>query len=423
MGESAVERWKKSSWYSSPLIQWTTMIAVYVFHLTVMSRRGGGGGGCSTIFGDATTTVVGYDAIVGGGVFAALLLLRWWQPWHKKVPPERRTIRQQLRAPARQPPPWCLPSADHARFRLSTVAALVALFYAYLQTGKFSLYWEDMLLELSYSGWPITEWSNRALQIILSHLTWTGAVVSILAVLPFPAVFRPRRQRRKRSSEVDDDGRSEDDEDGDEDYSALFRVKSSTTTSTTAATTQLDDENGPKTKKYDNDQDNKYYYYWYTWKSRYWLHWATAGFVASHFVFAVADALNHWLLPNMVFSHPNLYNPSIVSQLVVGPDRTTNWLGCIAPCLTAPFLEELLYRGFVWPAVTTLLGGHGVWANVIQAAVFSAHHVSTTGAIPLAALGFFWAWLYQTSGSLATVIAVHVMWNARVFCSAWFFGV
>jgi hypothetical protein len=362
--KESVERWQKSSWYSSPPIQWTTMLAVYVFHLTVLSRRGGGG----TIFGDTITTVVGYDAIIGGGVFAALLLLsrpsvvgRWWGwPW-PKVPPGRRQRR--ARAPARQPP-WRLPSPDHVRFRLSTVAALVALFYAYLQTGKFSLYWEDCLLELSYSGWPITEWSYRALQIILSHLTWTGAVVSILAVLPFPTVFRPQRHRRRRKSRVDEDGLYDEEEDDENDS-----VTSFITPNTAFATLLDDDDDGPKTKTY-KYKDEKYY--WYTWKSRHWLHWATAGFVASHFVFFLADALNHWLLPNMVFSHPSLYNPSIVSQLVVGPDRSTNWLGCIAPCLTAPFLEELLYRGFVWPAVTTLLGGNGVMANVVQALVFSA---------------------------------------------------
>jgi membrane protease YdiL (CAAX protease family) len=408
-GEYSVERWQKLYWYTSPPIQWITLLAVYAFHLTVLSRRGG------ISIGD--TTVVGYDAIVGGGVFAALLLLsrlsvvvgRLWWPWQKVPPGQRR-----WRATAPQPP-WHLPSTNHVRFRLSTVAALVALFYAYLQTGKFSLYWEDFLLELSYGGWPITEWSYRALQIILSHLTWTSAVVSILAVLPFPTVFRPQRYRRRRKSRVDEGGLYDEEEDDENDSdTSLITPKPA------FATLLEDDDDGPKTKTY-KYKDEKYY--WYTWKSRHWLHWATAGFVASHFVFAVADTLNHYLLPNMVFSHPSLYNPSIVSQLVVGPDRATNWLGCIAPCLTAPFLEELLYRGFVWPAVTTLLGGNAVWANIVQAVVFSAHHVSTTGAIPLAALGLFWAWLYQTSGSLATVIAVHVMWNARVFCSAWFLGV
>jgi uncharacterized protein len=50
-----------------------------------------------------------------------------------------------------------------------------------------------------------------------------------------------------------------------------------------------------------------------------------------------------------------------------------------------------------------------------SAVLFAAHHMSLSGMIPLTMLGFLWAVLYLMSGNLLVSIAIHAMWNSRVF--------
>ena len=47
--------------------------------------------------------------------------------------------------------------------------------------------------------------------------------------------------------------------------------------------------------------------------------------------------------------------------------------------------------------------------------LFAAHHLSLTAALPLAALGATWSYLYLASGNLLVPVAIHALWNARVF--------
>ena len=98
-------------------------------------------------------------------------------------------------------------------------------------------------------------------------------------------------------------------------------------------------------------------------------------------------------------------------------DLAASLVGYIAPCITAPWWEEVLYRGFLLPALTLQMK---FWPAVfVSGVVFSVHHVSTTGAIPLAILGWTWAAIYAKSGNLLVTILIHAMWNSRVFLGSW----
>jgi membrane protease YdiL (CAAX protease family) len=48
--------------------------------------------------------------------------------------------------------------------------------------------------------------------------------------------------------------------------------------------------------------------------------------------------------------------------------------------------------------------------------------MSLSGMIPLTTLGFLWAVLYILSGNLLVPIAIHAMWNSRVFLGS-FLGI
>ena len=61
------------------------------------------------------------------------------------------------------------------------------------------------------------------------------------------------------------------------------------------------------------------------------------------------------------------------------------------------------------------LCGRADVATVVSSLLFAAHHLSLTAALPLAALGATWSYLYLASGNLLVPVAIHAAWNARVF--------
>ena len=147
-----------------------------------------------------------------------------------------------------------------------------------------------------------------------------------------------------------------------------------------------------------------------------WVWWVIGGFCVSSFAFNMADGINHYIIPASIIEA----QPESVISTLVNPQRNeflASAVGFIAPCLTAPWWEEVLYRGFLLPVLTALLGFP--WAVLVQGIVFSAHHMSVTTALPLAVLGWTWALVYKESGNLFNVILIHMLWNSRVFLDSW----
>ena len=127
--------------------------------------------------------------------------------------------------------------------------------------------------------------------------------------------------------------------------------------------------------------------------------------------------MNQYILPKQVFE---LASEGVVAQLI-NPENNDIWasiVGYIAPCISAPWWEEVLYRGFLLPTLCLFMN---FWMAVgMSGILFSIHHLSTTGAIPLAILGITWATLYAKSGNLMVTILIHACWNSRVFLGSWF---
>ena len=99
-------------------------------------------------------------------------------------------------------------------------------------------------------------------------------------------------------------------------------------------------------------------------------------------------------------------------------DLAASIVGYVAPCLSAPWWEEILYRGFMLPFLCLYLP---FWpASLLSALIFAAHHMSATGFIPLTTLGMTWAVLYAKCGNLLVTVLIHAMWNSRVFLGSWF---
>jgi membrane protease YdiL (CAAX protease family) len=91
----------------------------------------------------------------------------------------------------------------------------------------------------------------------------------------------------------------------------------------------------------------------------------------------------------------------------------------IVAVLLAPFFEELFFRGFLYKGFKN---SWGWWpAALVSAALFSLAHLQITVFVPIFALGFALAWVYERTGSLWTSIVMHAVFNGLAVL-AWSYG-
>jgi membrane protease YdiL (CAAX protease family) len=77
--------------------------------------------------------------------------------------------------------------------------------------------------------------------------------------------------------------------------------------------------------------------------------------------------------------------------------------------VAAPFIEEFVYRGFLFNALLRYLP---VWAAaVVSGALFGISHGSTSAALPLAGSGIVLAYVYHRTGSLTAAMVTHAAFN------------
>ena len=82
----------------------------------------------------------------------------------------------------------------------------------------------------------------------------------------------------------------------------------------------------------------------------------------------------------------------------------------VTAVVSAPFIEEILFRGVLWPmARSTAYPRVGA---VAVSLLFALIHFNAPAVLPLCALGLFWIWLYERTGNLLAPIASHALFNA-----------
>jgi uncharacterized protein len=114
----------------------------------------------------------------------------------------------------------------------------------------------------------------------------------------------------------------------------------------------------------------------------------------------------------------NVGKEKLLEQLGAKESTYLLLLSAALTCVIAPICEEMLFRGYFFPA---LRNWRGVWpAALITGVAFGAVHAGsapTIDLIPLAALGFGLCLLYQSTGSLYPCIAAHSLNNSLAFGS------
>jgi len=277
-------------------------------------------------------------------------------------------------------------SHELERVFLSVRRTALFLFIAYRWTGRFAQICESFLYRLAGIGVPMTIAMHRSLVVLLSHLTWVLIGTLILSRGLYPNFFGEDTEKNRERKWI------------------WPWQKKKQYAGSAIASIGSQPVREMKSKWYTNK-----------WNAN-WVWWTIGGYFVSSWLFNIADMINQIILPASVFEQAG---EGVVAQLI-SPENNDIWasiVGYIAPCCSAPFWEELLYRGYMLPAMCLSMP---FWvAIVISGFVFSAHHMSATGFIPLMVLGMAWATLYAKCGNLMVTILIHAMWNSRVFIGSW----
>jgi membrane protease YdiL (CAAX protease family) len=81
-------------------------------------------------------------------------------------------------------------------------------------------------------------------------------------------------------------------------------------------------------------------------------------------------------------------------------------------CIIGPIIEELFFRGFLYPALRKKTG---VLLSVLLSSVFfSLLHMTFIGFLPIFFLGILLAYIYERSGNIIASIAIHIIHNSSI---------
>ncbi len=81
--------------------------------------------------------------------------------------------------------------------------------------------------------------------------------------------------------------------------------------------------------------------------------------------------------------------------------------------LLAPMIEELIFRGLLYPALRSRFRSSA--AIFLTAAAFAVAHLDLPVLLPLFVLGFLLAWLRARTGSILPGCVAHALWNLQTF--------
>lgn len=138
--------------------------------------------------------------------------------------------------------------------------------------------------------------------------------------------------------------------------------------------------------------------------------WAIAGYLALVPVMVLASGISQWA--SRLF--PNVETPVNSAELLV--TSAHGWglvMVFLTVCVVGPFVEELLFRGFLYRALSKPFGTMG--GAVLSSAVFAAIHPQLPlGFLPIMCIGIGLCVVYRRSGSLTAAWLLHGLNNAMI---------
>jgi len=81
----------------------------------------------------------------------------------------------------------------------------------------------------------------------------------------------------------------------------------------------------------------------------------------------------------------------------------------VAAVIVAPLAEEVVFRGYLYPAAKRFCGAYG--AMIFSSMVFAAAHANAVALVPLFILAMLLCLIYELTGSIWANISVHFLFN------------
>ncbi len=132
-----------------------------------------------------------------------------------------------------------------------------------------------------------------------------------------------------------------------------------------------------------------------------------ATYVAIVPIFFLLERATRWVVERLDVQVA--INPAAVLLIHAEPDPLRVAALAAAAIAFAPFAEETIFRGLIYPALRARAGVRG--AMVGSAVLFATVHPAVDW-VPLAAFAVALAWVYERTGSLLAPIAMHAANNA-----------
>lgn len=150
------------------------------------------------------------------------------------------------------------------------------------------------------------------------------------------------------------------------------------------------------------------------WLGLRWKHWPLSFAIAPLAVFFMwcfmgtlhLSGWNGWLERSLGIESMQ----EAVKLLQEAKDPLVVALMAVAAVLVAPVAEEVVFRGYLYPAAKRFCGPTG--AILFSSLVFSAAHGNVVALVPLFALAVVLCLLYEFTGSIWACISVHFLFNA-----------
>ena len=163
-------------------------------------------------------------------------------------------------------------------------------------------------------------------------------------------------------------------------------------------------------------------YVFYIIRSKYGLPITSLGFTTSNWKNDVKFGLKHYfiVLPFIVLAGfavdfiSRIFGISLEQQEILKRVLEEESLGVLTfmfffGILAAPVIEELLFRGFIQPAVRNSFGK--LKAIFISGLLFAIVHLNAYVFLQIFILGLLLAYLYEKTGSLIAPITIHIFHN------------
>lgn len=371
VAQKLVDFCRNSSCPTNLLSQLIVLITFFVVHTKFLMRHK------LPIF---PGVLVHCDIILGGLVSALILFYYMLQDT---------TLREKLWNES--PVPWRRPRQHPIR----TFFIITSIVFFYYFAGALSMYL-PLLLDVAANFIPITVPLQKSLHLFIGHLLWVLPSSFMLLLVERFYDIKPKNTKTRQIQVAKFTV-------GERDQSLRYGIPF--------------DTNAIKSvKRYGRRGEmwklkNQGISDWFSISLNRgdWVWNVIVGYTVSVFVFHISDLLNTKILPRRFFFDNELV-VDIRSKKQFG---FAYLIGLLAPCITAPVWEEVLYRGLLYPWFSSMFPLE--LSTSIVSILFAGQHFRPDSFLPLFFLGILWSAVYILSQNLLVPIVIHTMWNLRIF--------